>query len=164
MSFGSYHSKHPSSKQPLNISLYNTTYIKTSFFLPLHLNILSLLFFIHFFYSSSLSLCLSVSLSLSLSLSLFLALLLPGLVLLVVNDIVKIVHYVRSREKERKDRESESEKKDRVSLRRERIKNIKKIITSCYSALSKMRAHCSKMSNFLAYGIFDGVGFCGYKC
>ena len=22
-----------------------------------------------------------------------------------------------------------------------------------------MRAHCSKMSNFLAYGIFDGVGF-----
>jgi len=20
------------------------------------------------------------------------------------------------------------------------------------------------MSNFLAYGIFDGVGFCGYKC
>ena len=70
---------------------------------------------------------------------------------------------MRSREKERKDRESESEKKDRVSLRRERIKNIKKIITSCYSALSKMRAHCSKMSNFLAYDIFDGVDFYGFS-
>ena len=38
------------------------------------------------------------------------------------------------------------------------------MIACCYSAVSKMRAHCSKMTNFLAYGIFDGVGFWGFKC
>ena len=45
-----------------NTSLYNTTYIKISIFLPLHLNILSLLFFIHFFSFLSLSLSFSTQL------------------------------------------------------------------------------------------------------
>ena len=69
------------------------------------------------------------------------------------------------------DAKRKREKIERVRVRKmtewawgERIKNIKKIITSCYRALSKMRAHWSKMSNFLAYGILDGIGFCGYKC
>ena len=48
-----------------NTSLYNIPYIKTSIFLTLYLNILSLSFFI-FFYSSFLDLCLSL-LSVSLS-------------------------------------------------------------------------------------------------
>ena len=53
-----------------NTSLYNIPYIKTSIFLTLHLNILSLLFFIHFFiisHSPSLSLSLSHCLSIFLT-------------------------------------------------------------------------------------------------
>ena len=37
------------------------------------------------------------------------------------------------------------------------------MIACCYNAVSKMRAHCSKIANFLAYAIFDGAGFWGYK-
>ena len=33
------------------------------------------------------------------------------------------------------------------------------MIAWCYNAVSKMRTHCSNISNFLAYAIFDGVGF-----
>ena len=50
-----------------NTPLYNIPYIKTSIFLTLHLNILALLFFIHFYYYFSLLLCLSLLLSLHLS-------------------------------------------------------------------------------------------------
>ena len=35
----------------------------------------------------------------------------------------------------------------------------KKMIACCYNAVSKMRAHCSKIANFLAYAIFDGAFF-----
>ena len=47
-----------------NTPLYNISYIKNSIFLIFHLNILSLLFFIHFFYYFSLSHCLSIFLNL----------------------------------------------------------------------------------------------------
>ena len=81
---------------------------------------------------------------------------------------------IRERESEKEDKEwkGESKKENKSdesesgskSKERERIKNIKKIITSCYNALSFLRANYSKMSNFLAYGIFDEVGFCGFSC
>ena len=35
----------------------------------------------------------------------------------------------------------------------------KKLIALCYSAVSKMRAHCSSIVNFLAFTIFDGANF-----
>ena len=50
-----------------NTPFYNISYIKTSIFLTLHLNILSLLFLFIFYYYFSLSLCLSLPLSLHLS-------------------------------------------------------------------------------------------------
>ena len=50
-----------------NTSLYNTPNIKTSIFLTFHLNIFSLLFFIHFLNYFSLFLCHSLPLSLHLS-------------------------------------------------------------------------------------------------
>ena len=45
------------------------------------------------------------------------------------------------------------------SLSTERIKSSKQMIALCYNVVSKMRTHCSNITNFLAYAIFDGVGF-----
>ena len=59
-------------------------------------------------------------------------------------------------------REKRLEKETSTEERKKEIN--KKMITSCYSALSKMKAHCSKISNFLAYASFDGVGFLGFRC
>ena len=58
-------------------------------------------------------------------------------------------------------RESEKEERKNKKMRvhgREREIN-KKLIALCYSAISKMRAHCSSIVNFLAFTIFDGANF-----
>ena len=46
------------------------------------------------------------------------------------------------RKRDKREREWESGERELKTL---------KMITSCYSVLSKMRAYCSKMSNFLTY-------------
>ena len=33
------------------------------------------------------------------------------------------------------------------------------MIAMCYSAVSKIRAHCSSIAKILAYAIFDGANF-----
>ena len=58
-------------------------------------------------------------------------------------------------------RESEKEERKNKKMRahrREREIN-KKLIALCYHAVSKMRAHCSSIVNFLAFIIFDGANF-----
>ena len=49
---------------------------------------------------------------------------------------------------------------DKREREREREREInKKMIALCYSAVSKMRAHCSSIAKILAYAIFDGASF-----
>ena len=50
------------------------------------------------------------------------------------------------------------EKKNENTWKREREIN-KKLIALCYNAVSKMRAHCSSIVNFLAFTIYDGAIF-----
>ena len=67
-----------------------------------------------------------------------------------------------------------TENRDERSERGKRMRNEKEpcwvnkkpffILQYSYSALSKIRVHCSKIVNFIAYTSFDGEGFLGFRC
>ena len=62
------------------------------------------------------------------------------------------------RARERVKRKKEKIKKWERTEEREREIN-KKLIALCYNAVSKMRAYCSSIVNFLAFTIYDGANF-----
>ena len=64
----------------------------------------------------------------------------------------------RESEKE-SEKEERKNKKNGSARKREREINKKKLIALCYSVVSKMRARCSSIVNFLAFTIFDGANF-----
>ena len=66
-------------------------------------------------------------------------------------------HRARERVKRKVKRKKEKIKKMGAHGREREIN--KKLIALCYNAVSKMRAHCSSLANFLVYKLFDGVGF-----
>ena len=66
-------------------------------------------------------------------------------------------HRARERVKRKVKRKKEKIKKMGAHGREREIN--KKLIVLCYSAVSKMRAHCSSIVNFLAFTIFDGANF-----
>ena len=66
-------------------------------------------------------------------------------------------HRARERVKRKVKRKKEKIKKMGAHGREREIN--KKLIVLCYSAVSKMRAHCSSIVNFLAFTIFDEANF-----
>ena len=71
------------------------------------------------------------------------------------------------REKERRNERSDTgerkRKKSTVREMREVIKNY--FFYKIWATMrSQMRAHCSKMTNFLGYSMFEGAAFCSFRC
>ena len=73
----------------------------------------------------------------------------------------------------REEREQRTEMKEvreeRVRIEKEPLGWVNKkpfffILQYNYSALSKMRVHCSKIVNFIAFTSFDGECFLGFNC